>query len=427
MSTPTAQAASRIQTVANTRPFAGWMMLGIAALAMVSTFPGRTFGIGLITEPLLADLALGRVQYAEMNLWATLVGAAFCLPAGKINDVWGTRTALTLTAAALGATLLYLAWGVSGATSLLVTLIFLRGFGQSALSIVSLAILGKWFTRRLALANGIFAVLISVGFAASFGVVGAAVERTGWRSTWAGIGWFELLILAPLAFFILRDPSTAATPDAADPADEVPSVTLAVAARTGRFWLYGLSSATFACLSSALLLFQEAILKELGLGHDIYLKTQICSLLFGLIFNFLGGWLGGRVPLTRLLAFGMGALAVTVGCLPLATTALRAYVYGAAMGASGGIVTVLFFTAWPKEFGRKHVGHIQGAGQLLTVVASAAGPLMLAQCYERLGSYSPLFIAAVPVCLVLAASGLRANADQGRGAIGLWGLAEKSI
>jgi hypothetical protein len=36
----------------------GWVNLTVAALAMVGTLPGRTQGLGLITEPLLKDLQI---------------------------------------------------------------------------------------------------------------------------------------------------------------------------------------------------------------------------------------------------------------------------------------------------------------------------------------------------------------------------------
>ena len=49
---------------------AGTILL-LASLAMVATLPGRTVGLGLITEQLLVDLALSRSHYAELNLWAT--------------------------------------------------------------------------------------------------------------------------------------------------------------------------------------------------------------------------------------------------------------------------------------------------------------------------------------------------------------------
>src|SRR5688572_8611147 len=59
------------------RFYYGWTIVGVAALAMVGTLPGRTQGLGLITEPLLADLGLSRVAYAQVNLIATLIGALF--------------------------------------------------------------------------------------------------------------------------------------------------------------------------------------------------------------------------------------------------------------------------------------------------------------------------------------------------------------
>ena len=71
----------------------GWVNLTIAALAMVGTLPGRTQGLGIVTEPLLADLRLDRVAYANINLWATLLGAAICLPIGRTFDRFGPRAA----------------------------------------------------------------------------------------------------------------------------------------------------------------------------------------------------------------------------------------------------------------------------------------------------------------------------------------------
>jgi MFS family permease len=75
----------------------GWVNLLIAAVAMVGTLPGRTQGLGLVTEPLIADFRIDRVTYASLNLWATLIGAAFCLPCGRLTDRFGSRIASPLT------------------------------------------------------------------------------------------------------------------------------------------------------------------------------------------------------------------------------------------------------------------------------------------------------------------------------------------
>ena len=63
--------------------WAGWINVVVAAVVMLATLPGRTQGLGLITEPMLRDLRLDRVTYANINLWATLLGAASaCRSAG---------------------------------------------------------------------------------------------------------------------------------------------------------------------------------------------------------------------------------------------------------------------------------------------------------------------------------------------------------
>jgi len=79
----------------------GWVNLTVAAMAMVGTLPGRTQGLGLITEPLIKDLNIDRVLFAKINLWATLFGSLFCLGIGRLIDRMGSRLALTSAAALL--------------------------------------------------------------------------------------------------------------------------------------------------------------------------------------------------------------------------------------------------------------------------------------------------------------------------------------
>ena len=76
-------------------------------------------------------------------------------------------------------------------------------------------------------------------------------------------------------------------------------------------------------------------------------------------------------------------------------------VWAACMGLGGGLVMVLFFSVWPRVYGRRQLGRIQGVAQALTVLASALGPLLLATCVEWTGSYRAMFYilaAAVAAC-----------------------------
>jgi hypothetical protein len=87
--------------------------------------------------------------------------------------------------------------------------------------------------------------------------------------------------------------------------------------------------------------------------------------------------------------------------------------WATAMGLGGGIVMVLFFSIWPRAFGRLHLGRIQGAAQALTVIASATGPLLLAWCVESTGSYAAMFRILSAIIAALGASALVVRVPQG--------------
>src|SRR6185369_15834584 len=140
----------------------------------------------------------------------TLIGSLFCLGIGRLIDRLGSRIVLTGVATALGAVTL----AMSGAHSVLwlaMLITLTRGFGQSALSVVSLTIVGQWFIRRLSLAMAVYTIILSVGFMIAFPVVGAVVTNagagagSGWRTAWAGIGAAILFVLVPLGWLLVRN------------------------------------------------------------------------------------------------------------------------------------------------------------------------------------------------------------------------------
>jgi MFS family permease len=111
----------------------------------------------------------------------------------------------------------------------------------------------------------------------------------------------------------------------------------------------------------------------------------------GLAGNFLGGWMTRFVPLNRLMAVSLFGLAAGLLMLPRVGTIAMAMGWATIMGLAGGLVMVLFFSIWPRIYGRRHLGRVQGAAQAMTVFASATGPLLLAACVEATGSYAAMF------------------------------------
>src|SRR6266513_2302657 len=185
------------------RLYYGWIVVFVAAAAMVGTLPGRTQGLGLITEPLLADLRISRVRYAELNFWATILGSAGAIGVGQFIDRLGSRIVLTLVTLALGLVVCAMSQTSSfAALALWITLT--RGLGQSALSVVSIAMVGHWFVRKIAAAMAVYSVALSIGFMIAFPLAGTLVQQWGWRAAWLAVGCGLLGILAPMSATVVR-------------------------------------------------------------------------------------------------------------------------------------------------------------------------------------------------------------------------------
>jgi MFS family permease len=415
----------------------GWVNLAVAALAMVGTLPGRTQGLGLITEPLIKDLHIDRVSYAQINLWATLAGSLFCLGVGRLIDRFGSRAVLSFVAGALGAVVLTMS-SVKGIVWLAVLITCTRGLGQSALSVVSLTMVGNWFVRRLNSAMGIYTVALSVGFMTAFPLIGNLVQSSGWRVAWFWVGALILLVLTPVSLILVRRSpehcgvaldgkkdgqgdvdkkvnsgstaaiySTAASHSLAASQNDagITGYTLGGALRTPAFWVFALSSSLYGLIASGIALFNESILAERGFDASVYYRTLVITAVTALAGNFVGGWLAGRWSMNRLMSIAMAMLSCSLIALPFVTKLAHVVAYAVVMGAAGGFIIVLFFSFWSAAFGRAHLGKIQGAAQTLTVLASAVGPLLLAECITSTGSYALSFhvLAAVTGSLAIAA------------------------
>ena len=411
------------------RLYYGWIVLLVASLAMVGTLPGRTQGLGLITEPLMRDLGISRIRYAELNFWATLIGAVGAIGVGQLMDRLGSRSVLTVVAVALGVVVCAMSQ-TSSFVALALWITLTRGLGQSALSVVSIAMIGHWFVRKIDAAMAVYSVAMSIGFMMAFPLVGTIVQAWGWRSAWLVVGCGLLGVLAPLAVaFVRRGPeacglvpdggvfqrSADTHTDLAEPLKATIGYRWSEALLTPAFWIFAAGTAFYGLVASGIGLFNESILAQRGFDAETYYYTLVVTAVTALAGNFLGGWLAASIPLGRLMSISLFVLTGGLVALPHVSTLVHVMVWATAMGLGGGLVTVLFFSAWPRLFGRRHLGTIQGAAQALTVLASALGPLLLAWCVEVTGSYAMMFRALAGIIGLLAVAALMMpDASQGR-------------
>jgi MFS family permease len=162
----------------------------------------------------------------------------------------------------------------------------------------------------------------------------------------------------------------------------------------------------YGLVASGIGLLNESILTERGFAPDVYYRALAVTAITGLGGNFIAGALAGRVSLRSILMVALLVLAGGLIGLAHVSTEGQVMVQAVTMGIGGGFVMVVFFSFWGRAYGRTHLGRIQGVAQIMTVLASAVGPLFLAEWSASTGSYSSAFyvLSALVAALAVAAA-----------------------
>ena len=379
---------------------------------MLATLPGRTQGLGLITEPMLRDLQLDRVTYANINLWATLLGAAICLPIGRLFDRVGLRGAtfaLTLLLGAVVWTMSRLAGGAVAAVPARAGHARARAEravgrqhhrrrqvvrpsrrrGDGRLLGAAERVLRGGVHRRRELRSG-----------SAAGAPPGLRSRSGWS-----------LFAAPVVLLLRERPAHPAS----DPAEAAPAMTGCRSRRRFARRRSGSSAARRRCSAWCRPAWDSSTKPCSPSAASISRPTSRfwpATSIIALAGQLACGWLTLRWSMQRLLGLAMFIYAVALAALPLLTTLSQLWIFAALIGLSGGMITVLFFAVWRHAFGPAHLGRIQGAAQMLTVLASAIGPLIFAQCAALTGSYTPALWTLAPCVLLLSVAAFRVTMPE---------------
>jgi hypothetical protein len=133
--------------------------------------------------------------------------------------------------------------------------------------------------------------------------------------------------------------------------------------------------------------------------------TDLMGAMTGSLFTY--HWFPASIETTTGVVAGGLLLAVCLGCFPLVRSDTAVMLYALGMGVAGGLITVIHFAFYGHAFGREYLGRIQGAALVLSVFASALGPLVLATCKSTTDSNDRFFVASAILAVVLgAAAGL---------------------
>lgn len=384
----------------NRRLFYGWVMLGVGALGYFASGVGQSHLLGVFTSPIAETLDISRTAVSTAYAAATLI-AAFGLPyVGRLVDRFGMRRVATLVVGVLG--LGAIAFGqVEGVITLALGFMVLRFLGQGAMMLTCGNLVAQWFDQK----RGFALSLMSLGFFASVAVHPPLVQwlivTVGWREAWLWLGlttW--LLLLPPFVLLIqnkpedigLRPDGRAAEEDAssaprrqADGAEI--GLSAAEALRTPAFWIIAGSLATFSILLTGLFFHQVSIFASRGLPVAVATGVFSVVAISAVIAVPLFGRLLDRFPTQPIFASGLLMLSLALVTAALVEGVVSAIIYSIAFGLANAAVHAHLVFLWPRFFGRRHLGSIQGIGQTISVVGASIGPIPFGLAFDLFGTY----------------------------------------
>ncbi len=387
----------RIVSGISRRFFYGWTIVGVASLGIFASGPGQSHTFSVFLEPIGRDLNVSSATMATAYGLATLA-AAFLLPrVGRLIDHFGPRHMLVAIVVLLGLACLFFG-AAANFLWLAVGFGLLRFFGQGSLMLGSANLVSHWFSRKRGFAMSLMALGFGVSMAIHPPLSQYLIEEIGWRQAWFALGALTwLLMLPPIVLLVHDNPEgLGLRPDGdedQEPAERteegetrITGLTLQEALRESSFYILTFGWFSMAMLTTTLHFYQVSILTAQGVGTELAARVFTVSAVAMVAAIPLVGRLFDRARTRYVFALGLAITAASLIGVTFATGATTSVVYAVIFGLNNAFSITLFGYIWPRYFGRRHLGSIQGTGQMIGVVGASLGPLPVGLAFDLLGS-----------------------------------------
>lgn len=393
----------------------GWVVLGVATIAMFATGPGQSHTFSIFVDLIAKDLNINSTTIASSYAFATLIAALGLTRMGRFVDRYGARKVLIAVIIFLG--LSCFAFGAAvGVITLSLSFMVLRFFGQGSMMLGSSNLIAQWFDRR----RGFAMSIMMLGFAASIAIhpllAQWLIDLVGWRQAWTWLGLMSWALMLPLLILLvfdkpeplglkpdgdLPDPIS----DQGTPPAKLTGLTLHAAMRTSAFWIIAAGLVTPAMLVTSLFFFQVSIFEQHGLSRGFAAQMFAVSSIAMAISMPLIGWVLDRSNPKFVFSASLLLLAGSLVAASFVRDLPTGVLYATLFGVNTAANMTFFGYMWAQYFGRLHLGAIQGVGQTIGVIGASVGPLPLGIAFDIVGSYDSIlhFLAVIPIaCSILA-------------------------
>ena len=378
----------------NAKFFYGWIIVGIANIGIFSSGPGQSHTFSVFVEPISQDLELSSASIASAYGLATLI-AAFLLPyMGKIIDRYGARVSLIIISIILGISCIFFG-AASNFLMLTVGFGFLRFFGQGSLMLGCANLVSQWFDSKRGFAMSLMALGFGMSMAIHPPVSQFLIDQYGWKYAWIILGISTWIIMVPALFILAwnNPENIGLKPDGIkksnfknDEVEAIEGLNLTEALKENSFYILAAMWFGMAMLVTTLHFYQVTILTNQGITTEFAASLFTVSAFAMVVFMPLVGKFFDNFPTKYVLATGLLINSISLISITYSSSDAYSLFYAVSFGINNAFSMTMFGYIWPRYFGRKHLGSIQGTGQMIGVIGASLGPLPVGFAIDYLGS-----------------------------------------
>ena len=384
--------------------FYGWVMVANMFSAGMASSGPTLWAFSVFVHPMTDELGWSRgALFGALTLRSLMMGL-FAPIVGRFADNAERPKAFMIlggTMYALGLALISIAHSI-----LVYYLVFVLVLGMGmAISggYARTAYVSKWFVRKR-------------GRAITMGTMGSAmaafvyplftqlcIDAFGWRTAWIVLGATSFFFIVPFAFLIRRQPEDVGLlPDGDTPEQaaeyqrqqraqgkdgDEQSYTVKDALHMPTLWILVACFCLVAPGMGGINATWVPHFQDIGISANTAATSLTVYGAFSIIARFFWGYWVDHHHVRKVLIAILLLYSLAMFFLLNVSSPVTALVYSAFQGLITGGWVGINPLVYPTYFGRRFVGAIQGTVAPLTMIASAAGPFMIATVFDMTGSY----------------------------------------
>ena len=379
------------------RFFYGYIIVVIAfGMQMIGWTILQTFGV--FFNPFLDEFGWTRAAISGATSLNYLLIGIVSIIAGRLSDRIGPRLVMTGCGIFMGLGCLLMSQ-INVVWQLYLFYGVIVAIGMSAVDVVLLSTVARWFVKRRGMMSGVAKVGAGASMFIMPMVMSWLIYDYGWRTSYVVMGGVVLVFFVLTAQFLRRDPSQKGLlPDGVEEvnAGNLNSVeggfSLQEAIHTRQFWmLCGMYLLLLFCVQTMIV---HIVPHAIALGVSAARAATVLAAIGGasIVGRVVMGSIGDRIGSRLAMTICFVILVIALFWLQAAEELWMLYLFAIMYGFAHGGFFALISPVVAELFGLSSHGVIFGIVNFSSAIGGATGPVLAGRIFDVSGSYNQAFL-----------------------------------